>query len=40
MRRTILFLLVVLALGGALAACGKKGPLEPPPDKEQSEKRG
>lgn len=39
MRRTILMILVVLALGGALAACGKKGPLEPPPDKEQSEKR-
>jgi predicted small lipoprotein YifL len=39
MRRAILLLLLVLALGGSLAACGKKGPLEPPPDKEQSEKR-
>ncbi len=39
MKRTILLLLVVLALGGSLVACGKKGPLEPPPDKEQSEKR-
>jgi predicted small lipoprotein YifL len=31
--------LAVLAIGGSLAACGKKGPLEPPPAKEQSEKR-
>ncbi len=38
MRRAILMTLVVLVLGGALSACGKKGPLEPPPPKEQSEK--
>lgn len=39
MRRTILMILVVLAVGGALAGCGKKGPLELPPVEEESEKR-
>jgi len=39
MRRTILMILVILAVGSALTGCGKKGPLEPPPAEEESEKR-
>lgn len=33
MRRALLLLvLAILLLGTGLSACGRKGPLEPPPD--------
>ena len=38
MRRIILMFLVVLAVGGSLAACGKKGPLQPPPETEEKQR--
>jgi len=34
MRRIALLLLLALGLAVTLSACGKKGPLEPPPGKE------
>ena len=39
MRQIVLTLLIALALAGGLSACGKKGPLEPPPPTEERERR-
>jgi len=36
MKRMILTLLLACSLGLTLSACGKKGPLEPPPGKESN----
>ena len=37
MTRRLIVLLVVAALGFSLAACGKKGGLEPPPEDQTAE---
>ncbi|WP_232314853.1 LPS translocon maturation chaperone LptM [Oceanibaculum pacificum] len=36
MKTLLVTLLAVLLLAGAVSACGKKGPLEPPPEKENT----
>jgi predicted small lipoprotein YifL len=35
MRRAIITLLIGLALVVSVSACGKKGPLEPPPSEQE-----
>lgn len=36
MRRALIALVVAAALSAGLVACGKKGPLEPPPADSES----
>lgn len=36
--RALIVLATALSLAGGLAACGKKGPLNPPPPREEKEK--
>ena len=40
-RSVSLFFALIIAVGmvASLSACGKKGELEPPPNKEETEKR-
>ena len=37
--RVLLALLLAVSLAGSLAACGKKGNLEPPPGKQEAPKK-
>ena len=39
MSRVVLVLTLALALGLPLTGCGKKGPLEPPPQREVPKER-
>ena len=39
MNRLVLILVAAALLAGPIAACGKKGSLEPPPDAKQSQSK-
>lgn len=37
--RLLAALIIAISVASVLSACGKKGPLEPPPTKEETKKR-